>query len=106
VWYVLFAISTHYYKLTISIEIKHSLKEWENGKKAHETSFSEESAKHSLDWIFYFSFTMLIGIYFSYAHHLGNWKRMSSKAPAWVKFWKMDLIQKLLYDFILYNSQL
>jgi hypothetical protein len=43
---------------------------------------------------------LLIGIYFSYAHHMGNWRRMSEKAPAWVKYWKSHLMEKLLYDFL------
>lgn len=31
---------------------------------------------------------------------------MSSKAPAWVKYWKNDLMDKLLYAMFLYLSQL
>jgi hypothetical protein len=30
---------------------------------------------------------------------MGNWKRIASNAPAWVKYWKSHLMEKLLYDF-------
>jgi hypothetical protein len=39
---------------------------------------------------------IFIDIYSSYAHHMGNWKRMANKAPAWVRFWKNDIMEKLL----------
>ena len=49
----------------------------------------------------YLSSNILADIYFSYAHHLGNWKRMTTNAPAWVKYWKDTLMEKLLYKFFL-----
>jgi hypothetical protein len=38
----------------------------------------------------------IIDIYSSYAHHMGNWQKMENKAPAWVRFWKHNMIEKLL----------
>ena len=37
-----------------------------------------------------------IDIYSSYAHHMGNWQKIATKAPARVRFWKNDMIEKLL----------
>jgi len=28
---------------------------------------------------------------------MGNWQKMASKAPAWVRFWRNDMIEKLLW---------
>jgi hypothetical protein len=88
-----------YHKLMFSIKIEHALKEWENGKKAHKVAFSEDSAKQRFGIQLPSSIKILINVHFSYAHHLGNWKRMSMKAPAWVKYWKNELMEKLLYVF-------
>jgi hypothetical protein len=79
------------------IKIEHALKEWDNGKKAYKVAFSEDSAKQR--FVVHSSSSIQKFIYFSYARHIGNWKTMASRAPAWVKYWKNDLIEKLLYDF-------
>ena len=42
-------VSYIYLLLTLIIKIEHALKEWENGKKAHKSAFSEDSVKHRLD---------------------------------------------------------
>ena len=81
--------------LMFTIKIEHALKEWENGKKAHKVAYAEDIAKHR--WIFFYVYRLIfIDIYSSYAHHMGNWKRMANKAPAWVRFWKNDIMEKLL----------
>ncbi len=51
----------------------------------------------NIGWIFCYMCRLIsIDIYSSYAHHMGNWKRMANKAPAWVRFWKNDMMEKLL----------
>ena len=86
-----------------SVEIEHALKEWENGKKAHKVAFSEDNAKHRFYSLLSAVQEILIDIYFRYEHHMGNWRMVSSKAPAWAKYWRNDLMEKLLYDFCIYE---
>jgi len=88
-----------------SVEIEHALKEWENGKKAHKVVFLEDNAKLRFDFLLSPVQEILIDIYFSYMHHMGNWKRVSAQAPAWAKYWRNHLMEKLLYDSFLYELQ-
>jgi len=41
--------------LMFIIKIEHALKEWENGKKAHNIAFGEDIAKHRLDFLLHVS---------------------------------------------------
>ena len=86
-----------------SVKIEHALKEWENGKKAHKVVFSEDNANRRFYVLLSSVQKIFVDIYFSYTHHMGNWKRVSEKAPAWAKYWRNHLMEKLLYDFFLYG---
>jgi len=66
-------------------------------------AFSEDNAKTRFYFVLFPVQAILIDIYFSYAHHMGNWKRLSAQAPVWAKYWRSQLMERLLYDFFLYE---
>jgi hypothetical protein len=76
------------------------LKEWSIGQ-CGKINFSEDVAKQS--YVLFSSWPTLSSYDgYSYARHLGNWNKLAENASKWAKHWKKGLLNRLLYELILF----